>query len=116
MVLGQVHTRAPLQVSLLTTAIFPHYTASVVKVRLVFTEVRKLLRNQQGVHYGILFPAQLCIMHSEEEKEFLYADRGDGQDRYMYHSNVHSKDREAVILIKNTPFMMTSIYLRTRLL
>lgn len=49
---------------------FPDYTTSVAKARVAFNEVRKLLRNQQGVRYGILFPARLHITFNGDEKEF----------------------------------------------
>lgn len=44
--------------------------------QIAFTEVRKLLRNHQGVRYGILFPAQLT--HNGEEKEFIDEDKAMG--------------------------------------
>ncbi|GAA6107511.1 uncharacterized protein LOC124626348 [Tachysurus ichikawai] len=50
--------------------ILPDYTASVAKARAAFTDVRSLLRNRQGVPYGLLFPARLRITHKEEDKEF----------------------------------------------
>lgn len=54
-------------------SIFPDYTASVVKARAAFTDVRKLLRDKPGVRYGIFFPATLRITHNNAEVEFVDA-------------------------------------------
>ncbi len=56
-VLRRARSRALLKFNRESIAIFPDYTASVAKARAAFTEVRKLLRNRQGVWFGILFPA-----------------------------------------------------------
>lgn len=77
-VLTGARTRAPLRVNRETIAIFPDYAAGVARARAAFTEVRKLLRNRQGVRYGILFPARLRITHNGEEKEFTDADKAMG--------------------------------------
>lgn len=74
-VLSRARSRAPLRVNGETIAIFPDYTANVAKARAAFTEVRKVLRNCQGVRYGILFPARLRITHNGEEKEFTDASK-----------------------------------------
>ncbi|KAL6490172.1 hypothetical protein MHYP_G00005170 [Metynnis hypsauchen] len=55
--------------------IFPDYTAAVAKARAAFTEVRKVLRNRQGVRYGILFPARFRVSYKGEDKEFTDADK-----------------------------------------
>eukprot|EP00064_Thunnus_orientalis_P010895 superscaffoldBa00001519_g10924 len=52
-----------------------HFDGSTGR-QIAFTEVRKLLRNHQGVRYGILFPAQLT--HNGEEKEFIDEDKAMG--------------------------------------
>lgn len=54
-------------------SIFPDYTASVVKARAAFTDVRKILRDKPGVRYGIFFPARLRITYNNAEKEFVDA-------------------------------------------
>ncbi|KAJ8386338.1 hypothetical protein AAFF_G00174350 [Aldrovandia affinis] len=54
-VLSRARAQAPLRVKGQPIAIFPDYTASDAKARAAFTEVSKLLCNQQGVRYGILF-------------------------------------------------------------
>lgn len=74
-VLTRARTRTPLRFNGDPIAIYPDYAASVAKARAAFTEVRKLLRNSQGVRYGILFPARLRITHNGEEKEFTDADK-----------------------------------------
>lgn len=54
-------------------AIFLDYTANVTKARAAFTEVRRMLRGRQGIHYGLLFPAKFRISHNNVEKEFVDA-------------------------------------------
>ena len=74
-VLARARSSAPLRFNGETIMIFPDYTASVAKARAAFTEVRKLLRNRQGVRYGILFPARFRISYKGEDKEFTDADK-----------------------------------------
>lgn len=73
-VLSHARTRAPLRFNIESIVIFPDYTASVAKARAAFTEVRKLLRNCQGIRFGILFPARLRILSNGKEKEFTDAE------------------------------------------
>ncbi|KAJ8349135.1 hypothetical protein SKAU_G00277240 [Synaphobranchus kaupii] len=56
-------------------AIYPDYMSSVAKARASFTDVRKLLRGQQGIRYGFFFPAKLRITHNNEDREFLDPDK-----------------------------------------
>lgn len=72
-ILRRARTQAPLRFNGQPIAIFPDFTTSVARARAAFTEVRKLLREQEGVRFGIRFPARLCITHNGEEKEFLDA-------------------------------------------
>lgn len=44
--------------------------ASVAKVQVALTEVRRILRSRREVRYGLIFPARLRITHSEVDKEF----------------------------------------------
>lgn len=44
--------------------LFPDYTTAVVRRRAAFDEAKKLLRDLQGVKYGLLFPAWLRITHN----------------------------------------------------
>lgn len=69
-ILRRARTRGPLRFNDAHITILPDYTASVAKARAAFTDVKRLLRNRQGVRYGLLFPAQLRITHGEEDKEF----------------------------------------------
>lgn len=48
---------------------------TVAKAPAVFTEVRKLLRERQGVRYGILFPARLRVTYRGEDMEFSDSDK-----------------------------------------
>ncbi|KAL1276508.1 hypothetical protein QQF64_036131 [Cirrhinus molitorella] len=73
-VLNRARTRAPLKFNGESISIFPDYTTGVAKARAAFTEVRKLLRNRQGVRFGILFPARLRISYDGKEKQFTDAD------------------------------------------
>jgi len=69
-VLRRARTRGPLRFNGGPITIFPDYTASVAKARAAFTEVRKLLRDRQGVRFGLLFPARLRITNGGEDKQF----------------------------------------------
>lgn len=70
-VLRLARTQAPLILNGQSVAIFPDFTPSVARNRAAFTEARKLLRDQPGVRFGIMFPARLRITHNGEEKEFV---------------------------------------------
>ena len=67
-VLSRARSQAPLRCNGVTIAIFPDYTASVAKARAAFNEVRKLLRDRQGVQYGILFPARLASRSTDKKR------------------------------------------------
>ena len=82
-VLRRARTQAPLRFNGTPIAIFPDYTAAVARARAAFTEVRRLLRDQQGVRFGILFPARLRISYNGEDKEFL--DPGKAMDYVKRH-------------------------------
>ncbi|KAK2829723.1 hypothetical protein Q7C36_017713 [Tachysurus vachellii] len=69
-ILHRARTRGPLRFNDAYITILPDYTASVAKARAAFTDMRKLLRNRQGVRYGLLFPTRLRITHGEEDIEF----------------------------------------------
>lgn len=64
---------------------------AVARACAAFTEVRRLLHNQQGVRFGILFPAQLQITNKGEDKEFL--DLGKYMDYVKLHIIKTAKDR-----------------------
>lgn len=70
-VLRRARTRGQLRFNGEPITIFPDYTASVSKARAAFTEVRKLLRDRQGVRFGLLFPARLRITHDGHDKQFI---------------------------------------------
>lgn len=74
-VLHRKCTRGPLRFNGDPITIFPDYTTSVAKARAAFTEVRKLLRDRQGVRFGLLFPARLQIMNGEDDKQFTDPDK-----------------------------------------
>lgn len=74
-VLRRARSQAPLQLNGTSISIFPDYTANVAKARAAFTDVRKLLREQRGVRYGLLFPAQLRITYNGADREFLDPDK-----------------------------------------
>lgn len=70
-VLRRARSQAPLMLDGQSVAIFPDFTPSVARNRAAFTEARKLLRDQPGVRFGIMFPARFRITHKREEKEFM---------------------------------------------
>ena len=77
-ILRRARTQAPLRLHEQPVAIFPDYTTAVAKARAAFTEVRRALRDKQGVRFGILFPARLRISYEGEDKEFV--DPGEAMD------------------------------------
>lgn len=77
-ILRRARTQAPLRLHGQPVAIFPDYTTAVAKARAAFTEVRRALRDKQGVRFGILFPARLRISYEGEDKEFV--DPGEAMD------------------------------------
>lgn len=89
-ILRRARSQAPLRFNGKPIAMFLDYTTPVARERVAFTEVRRLLRDQQGVCFGILFPAQLCIPHKGEDKEFL--DSGKAMDYVKRHVIGTAKD------------------------
>lgn len=70
--------------------IFRDFPPTVVKRRAAFTPVRKLLWDQPGVKFGLLYPAKLRVSHngmeatfSDPEEALLYAERHFGQKRSL---------------------------------
>lgn len=68
--------------------IFRDFPPTVVKRRAAVTPARKLLRDQPGVKFGLLYPAKLRVSHngmettfSDPEEARLYAERHFGQSR-----------------------------------
>lgn len=50
--------------------LFPDYTTAVAKRRVAFDKAKKLLRDRQGVKYGLLFLAQLRITRNGPQSVF----------------------------------------------
>ncbi len=69
-ILRRAREAGPLQYNGATIFIFPDYPPSIARARSAFNEVRKLLRGQDNVRYGILHPARLRITHNGTEKRF----------------------------------------------
>ena len=66
--------------------VFRDFPPTVVKRRAAFTPARKLLRDQPGVKFGLLYPAKLRVTHNGKETTFtdpeearLYAERHFGR-------------------------------------
>lgn len=74
-ILKKARERAPLSHNGNNIAIFPDYTAGISRARVVFTDVRKALQGQQGVRYGLFYPAKLQVTYNSIEKEFLNASK-----------------------------------------
>ncbi|KAK7896685.1 hypothetical protein WMY93_022010 [Mugilogobius chulae] len=70
-VLRRARSRGQLHFKDVPITILPDYTPGVAKAGAAFTDVRRLLRDRQGVRYGLLFPARLRITHGEEDKVFV---------------------------------------------
>ncbi|KAJ4947096.1 hypothetical protein JOQ06_009138 [Pogonophryne albipinna] len=50
--------------------IFPDYSADLSRRRAAFSEVKELLRKEEGVRYGLLYPARLRISFNGQTKMF----------------------------------------------
>ncbi|KAK7939614.1 hypothetical protein WMY93_002940 [Mugilogobius chulae] len=50
--------------------IFPDYSADLARRRAAFSEVKATLRKQEGVRYGLLYPARLRVSVDGETKVF----------------------------------------------
>lgn len=70
-ILQKARENAPLHYNGQRISIFPDYTASVTKARATFTDVRKILRGQTEIRYGLFFLAWFRITNWEDTKEFV---------------------------------------------
>uniref|UniRef100_A0A1A8BV28 LINE-1 type transposase domain containing 1 n=2 Tax=Nothobranchius kadleci TaxID=1051664 RepID=A0A1A8BV28_NOTKA len=50
--------------------IFPDFSADLTRRRTAFNEVKEILRKQEGVRYGLLYPARMRISFRGETKVF----------------------------------------------
>ncbi|KAJ8389638.1 hypothetical protein AAFF_G00118750 [Aldrovandia affinis] len=50
--------------------IFPDFSAELNKRRAEYVEVKKLLREKEGVRYGLVYPARLRVSFQGQEKMF----------------------------------------------
>ncbi|KAJ8361707.1 hypothetical protein AAFF_G00430800 [Aldrovandia affinis] len=50
--------------------IFPDFSAELNKRRAEYAEVKKLLREKEGVRYGLVYPARLRVSFQGQEKMF----------------------------------------------
>uniref|UniRef100_A0AAV2JUX5 L1 transposable element RRM domain-containing protein n=1 Tax=Knipowitschia caucasica TaxID=637954 RepID=A0AAV2JUX5_KNICA len=50
--------------------IFPDYSADLTRRRAAFNEVKVSLRQQEGVRYGLLYPARLRVSYNGETKVY----------------------------------------------
>lgn len=70
-ILRKARDKAPLYYNGQRVSIFPDYTANVAKARAAFTDVRKILRGQKEIRYGLFFPARFRITYQEATQEFV---------------------------------------------
>lgn len=54
----------------MTISVFPDHTAKIARARAAFNDVRRQLRDIEGLRFGILHPARLRVTYNGEEKEF----------------------------------------------
>lgn len=54
----------------MTISVFPDYTAKTARARAAFNEVRRQLRDIEGVRFGILHPAKLRITYEGVQRDF----------------------------------------------
>lgn len=58
----------------LIISIFPDHTAKIAWARAAFNEVRRQLRDIDGVRYGLIHPARLRITYNGVQKDFVSAE------------------------------------------
>ncbi|CAL9697205.1 unnamed protein product [Knipowitschia caucasica] len=73
-ILRRATERGQIKVRDMTISVFPDYTDGVARARAAFNDVRRQLRNIEGVRYGLFYPARLRITYRGAEKEFTSAD------------------------------------------
>ncbi|CAL1576655.1 unnamed protein product [Knipowitschia caucasica] len=73
-ILRRARERGQIKVRDMTISVFPDYTDGVARARAAFNDVRRQLRNIEGVRYGLFYPARLRITYRGAEKEFTSAD------------------------------------------
>ena len=54
----------------MTISVFPDHTAKTVRARAAFNDVRRQLREIEGIRFGLLHPARLRITHGGVQKDF----------------------------------------------
>lgn len=69
-ILRRARESRPLQFKGAAISIFPDYPPSVAQARSAFNEVRRLLRGQDSVKYGLVYPARLRVTHNGTERQF----------------------------------------------
>ncbi|KAK7945541.1 hypothetical protein WMY93_001269 [Mugilogobius chulae] len=75
-VLRRARTLAPLMLQDQPISIFPDFTPSVARARAAFNDARRLLRDQPGVRFGILFQRGF-VLHTTERRNNLWMPRVD---------------------------------------
>ena len=66
-ILHQAGEASPLLYRGKRLSIFPDFTASVAKIRVMFGNTKRLLHTCPGVKFGLFFPAELRISHYQAE-------------------------------------------------
>lgn len=54
----------------LTIFVFPDHTAKMARARAAFNDVRRQLRDIEGVRFGLLYPARLHITYGGVQRDF----------------------------------------------
>uniref|UniRef100_A0A3Q1GC67 L1 transposable element RRM domain-containing protein n=1 Tax=Acanthochromis polyacanthus TaxID=80966 RepID=A0A3Q1GC67_9TELE len=54
----------------MTISVFPDHTARTARARAAFNNVRRQLREIEGVRFGLLHPARLRITHGGQQRDF----------------------------------------------
>ena len=73
-ILNQARDKQRIKVRGMTISVFPDYTTRVAKARSAFNDVRKLLKDLEGVRFGIAHPAKFRVTYNGVEKTFLDPD------------------------------------------
>lgn len=83
------------------------YTPGMVMAQAAFTLAKRLLENQPGVWYGLLFPARLCIAHGGTDKVFVNSNKA---MEHIKKKNIPSTGGENQNKSQDRPLSISSFY------
>lgn len=92
-----MHSHGLLHFRELPITLTADFSLGVTRARAVFMEVKRLLRGQQGVCYGLLFPAHLPISHGQAGRKFMDPEKALAYVRIYIISAAGCKDQKIIM-------------------